>query len=78
MGVLDKVLDFLKLSDDDYDDDDFFGEDDYEEEKPKKNIFKREKKYDLADRIRGELEEKKVIIKDTREGTIYEVQKWTD
>ena len=33
MGVLDKVLDFLKLSDDDYEDDDFFGEDEFEEEK---------------------------------------------
>lgn len=48
MGVLDKVLDFLKLSDDDYDDDDFFGDDEeYEEEKPKKNFFKRNKKDDF-------------------------------
>lgn len=38
MGVLDKFLDIMKLSDDDYEDDDFFG-DDYDddfEEKPKK------------------------------------------
>ena len=37
MGVLDKFLDIMKLSDDDYEDDDFF-DDDYEEdfeEKPK-------------------------------------------
>ena len=42
MGVLDKFLDIMKLSDDDdYDDDDFF-DDDYEddyEEKPKKSLF---------------------------------------
>lgn len=49
MSVLDKMLDFLKLSDDDYDDDDFFDDDDYEEEKPKKNFFKKEKKYDFDD-----------------------------
>ena len=49
MGVLDKVLDFLKLSDDDYEEDDFFGEDEFEEEKPKKSFFKRDKKFDLDD-----------------------------
>lgn len=47
MGVLDKFLDAIKLSDDDdYEDDDFFDdefEDDYEEEKPKKGFFKKEK-----------------------------------
>lgn len=47
MGVLDKFLDAIKLSDDDdYDEDDFFDdefEDDYEEERPKKSLFKREK-----------------------------------
>ena len=31
------------------------------------------KNYDLADQIRKELEEKGIIIKDTREGTTYEV-----
>lgn len=49
MGVLDKFLDIMKLSDDDdYDDDDFF-DDDYEddfEEKPKKSFFRKEKDYD--------------------------------
>lgn len=55
MGVLDKFLDVMKLSDDDeYDDDDFFDddeyEDEYEEEKPKRNIFKKEKpSYDEED-----------------------------
>ena len=47
MGVLDKFLDMVKLSDDDYDDDDFFEDDEFddefEEEKPKKGLFKREK-----------------------------------
>ena len=45
MGVLDKFLDIMKLSDDDYEDDDFF-DDDYEEdfeEKPKKSFFRKEK-----------------------------------
>lgn len=45
MGVLDKFLDIMKLSDDEYDDDDFF-DDDYEddfEEKPKKSFFRKEK-----------------------------------
>lgn len=54
MGVLDKFLDIMKLSDeDDYDDDDFFDEeddfDDYEDKKSKKGIFKKDKKYDLDD-----------------------------
>ena len=48
MGVLDKFLDIMKLSDDDdYDDDDFF-DDDYEddyEEKPKKSLFHKSKDY---------------------------------
>lgn len=49
MGVLDKFLDIMKLSDDDeYDDDDFFDEeyDDYEEKAPKKTSFKKEKVLD--------------------------------
>ena len=47
MGVLDKFLDAIKLSDDyEYEDDDFFDDefdDDYEDEKPKKGLFKKEK-----------------------------------
>ena len=44
MGVLDKFLDIMKLSDDDdYDDDDFFDDDDYEddfeEKKPRRSFF---------------------------------------
>lgn len=41
MGVLDKFLDIMKLSDDDeYDDDDFFDDDDYDDydDKPKKSF----------------------------------------
>lgn len=52
MGVLDKFLDIMKLNDEDDYDDDFFDDDldddDYEE-KPKKGLFKKEKKYDLND-----------------------------
>ena len=50
MGVLDKFLDIMKLSDDDeYDEDDFFDDDEYDdeyEEKPKKSIFRREKTHE--------------------------------
>ncbi|MGN1166800.1 MAG: cell division protein SepF [Lachnospiraceae bacterium] len=48
MGVLDKFLDIMKLSDDEDDYDDFYDdeyEDDYEE-KPKKGFFNRGKSYD--------------------------------
>ena len=48
MGVLDKFLDIMKLSDDDdYDDDDFFDDDyddDYDERPAKKSFFGRNKK----------------------------------
>ena len=49
MGVLDKFLDIMKLSDDDdYEDDDFFDDDDYdddyEEKKPKRSLFGGRKK----------------------------------
>ena len=53
MGVLDKFLDIMKLSDDDeYDEDDFFDDDEYDdeyEEKKKKSIFRREKTHDESD-----------------------------
>ena len=39
----------------------------------KRNNFKKEKDFDSADKIRDELKEKGIIIKDTREGTIYEI-----
>ena len=56
MGVLDKFLDIMKLSDDDeYDEDDFFDDDEYDdeyEEKPKKSIFRREKTHDESDERR--------------------------
>ena len=38
-----------------------------------RNIAKQNKDYDLADGIRKELEEKGIILKDTREGTAYEI-----
>jgi len=39
----------------------------------KRNSAKKERNFELADKIREELLEKNIIIKDTREGTIYEV-----
>ncbi len=49
MGVLDKFLDIMKLSDDDDYDDDYFDDeydDEYEEKPAKKSFFKREKRYE--------------------------------
>jgi len=40
----------------------------------KRNEAKQNKDYALADQIRNELEEKGILIKDTREGTIYELK----
>lgn len=39
-----------------------------------RNTAKKNKDYETADNIRRELESKNIIIKDTREGTIYEVR----
>ena len=48
---------------------------DYIEQKIKeRNIAKQDKNYELADQIRNELLEKNIIIKDTRQGTIYEIK----
>ena len=38
-----------------------------------RNEAKKNKNYDLADQIRNELLEKNIILKDTREGTTYEI-----
>ena len=40
----------------------------------KRNEAKKNKDYALADQIRNELLEKNIILKDTREGTVYEVK----
>ena len=40
----------------------------------KRNDAKKEKNYALADEIRNELLEKGIMIKDTREGTTYEIK----
>ena len=42
--------------------------------KERKN-YKLNKEYDKADLVRKELEEKGIILKDTREGTTYEILK---
>ena len=39
-----------------------------------RKIAKNNKDYDLADSIRKELEEKGIILKDTREGTTFEIK----
>ena len=36
------------------------------------------KNYELADQIREELKLQKVIIKDTKEGTTFEVLRWME
>ena len=40
----------------------------------KRKEAKINKDYDKADSIRKELEEKGIILKDTREGTIFEIK----
>ena len=49
MGVVDKFLDIMRLSDDDDYEDDFFDEEDDFEEKPKKGLFNRKRKDDFDD-----------------------------
>ena len=39
----------------------------------KRNVAKKNKDFALADKIRDELKEKGILIKDTREGTLYEI-----
>ena len=39
-----------------------------------RNKAKKEKNYKLADDIRNELQEKNIIIKDTKEGTTFEIK----
>ena len=39
----------------------------------KRNGYKKEKNFSEADRIRDELKSKGILIKDTREGTLYEI-----
>ena len=60
MGVLDKFLDIMKLSDEDDDYDDFYDDefdDDYEK-KPKRSFFHREKDYDDEEDEEYDLPEK--------------------
>lgn len=60
MGVLDKFLDIMRLSDDDDYEDDFFDEEEDFEETPKKSFFKKNKKYDFDDEDEDDyFEEKK-------------------
>ena len=56
MGVFDKFINAIRISDDDYDEDEFYddddldADDDFEEEKPKKSFFsKRSSKYEDDD-----------------------------
>ena len=39
-----------------------------------RNEAKKEKNFALADQIREELLQKNVVLKDTREGTVFEIQ----
>ena len=41
----------------------------------KRNNYKKEKNFEMADKVRDELKDKGIIIKDTREGTIFEIVK---
>ena len=68
MGVLDKFLDIMKLSDDDdyYDDDDFFDdeyEDDYDDRPAKKSFFNRSKKNNYEDEDDYDVRDNKPAIR---------------
>ena len=39
----------------------------------KRNEYKKKKEFEMADKIRDELKSKGIIIKDTREGTVFEI-----
>lgn len=41
----------------------------------KRKVYKKEKNFEEADKIRKELMDKGIMIKDTREGTTYEIVK---
>ena len=70
ISEFDKVLSLDLLKEDKKIDDDL---ESYIKEKiNERNIAKQNKDYILADNIRNELLEKGIILKDTREGTIYE------
>ncbi|MCP1101702.1 cell division inhibitor SepF [Aequitasia blattaphilus] len=61
MGVLDKFLDFIKMTDDDDYEDDFYDEDDFEDEdfgdKPKKSLFGNKKSTKSKTRFEDEEDE---------------------
>ena len=66
----DKVLSLNLIKEDKIDDE----LKNYIEEKiEERELAKKEKKYELADSIRKELENKGIVLKDTREGTIYQI-----
>ena len=44
-----------------------------EEKIEERNLAKKNKDYSLADKIREELKEKNIILKDTKEETLYEI-----
>ena len=44
-----------------------------EEKIEERNIAKKNKDYSLADKIREELKEKNIVLKDTKEETLYEI-----
>ena len=44
-----------------------------EEKIEERNLAKKNKDYSLADKIREELKEKNIVLKDTKEETLYEI-----
>lgn len=64
MGVLDKLLDVMKLNDEEYDDDDFFEyeEDDFESEKPKRGgLFAKKDKTPAFDEEDDDFDSRKPV-----------------
>ena len=72
--MFDSVLSLNLLKDDNQNIDDELTK--YINEKiEERNKAKQDKNYELSDSIRNELLQKGIILKDTREGTIFEIKK---
>lgn len=64
MSILDKLLNAMKLNDDDYDDDDFLDdEEEYEETRPKKSLFRKTGREEPLDDFDDEADDEPVMRK---------------
>lgn len=68
MGIIDKLLNAMKLNDDDYDDDDFLDdEEEFEEPRPKRNLFRKPAKEEALDDFDDEESDEPLLRKFTKQ-----------